>query len=429
MHDVVQHHVPQHPRSGTLPTMTPRSATLVELLRAGRNRTPCVLATVVRTLGSAYMGVGARMVVHADGATVGMVSGGCLEADLAGRAMGVLAAGIPEVVLYDARSPDDLVWGLGLGCEGLVEMLLEPMMPDEAESLAGFLERAVDDAGATVVATVYRTPPGSDAPAVGARAAFGRSGVADTSGAWGDSHLLEELSRECSSVAHRTDITRGWTREYQDGALGIAFEVVQPPVHLLICGTGPDAAAVARLAHDVGWRCTIVGHRSLDGSEMGTRFPHAAWIESFDEGSTCDLIACEHRTAAIVMSHRYERDRSNLATLLGAGVRYIGVLGPRRRTDRMLAELPLEVPGAKAAASDRIHGPAGLDLGGEGPELVALAIVAEVAAVMHGREGGYLRERAAPIHDIAFGGAGSPPSVTSGSAGSRPMAASIEDRR
>ena len=409
--------------------MTTSSAALAGLLTAGRNRTPCVLATVVRTLGSAYLGVGARMVVHADGTTAGMVSGGCLEADLAARAGGVLVAGTPQVVLYDARSPDDLVWGLGLGCEGLIEVLLEPLMPDEAASLAGFLERCVADGGPTVVATVYRAPAGRGFPAVGARSALGPSGVTTTSGDWGASTAFREMARECGIVEEPAGSTRGWSREFEDSGLAIAFEIVQPPVHLVICGTGPDAALVARLAHDLGWHCTVVSHQSPDASGIRSRFPHAALFQSLGEDRLHDVLIAGHRAAAIIMSHRYERDLRYLEVLLGTAVPYIGVLGPGRRTNRMLDELVLDSGPAGAGARGRVHGPAGLDIGGEGPELIALAIVAEVAAEMHGRGGGHLRDRTAPIHEVADGGGGGIASATPRSEGSAPMAASLEDRR
>ena len=333
-----------------------------------------------------------------------MVSGGCLEADLATRAADVLAAGIPHVALYDARSPDDLVWGLGLGCEGLVEVLLEPLMPDEAQSLAEFLECAAHDAGPTVVATVYRAPAARHSPAIGARCSIGPSGVLTTSHEWGDSSLLAEMSEECAFVGDPIGGVRGWTREYEDGALAIAFEVVQPPVHLVICGTGADAATVARLAHDIGWRCTVIGDHALDVPGARARFPHAELAEYLENESARALIGCEHRTAAIVMSHRHDRDRSYLDILLETGVRYIGVLGPRRRTDRMFAELASRPDRIDAGARNRIYGPAGLDIGGEGPEIIALAIVAEVATVMNGRDGRHLRERMSPIHDMIEGG-------------------------
>lgn len=403
--------------------MTTRSSALVELRKASRDRTPCVLATVVRTLGSAYLGSGARMVIHADGSTAGMVSGGCLEVDLAARMPEVIASGVPRIASYDARSPDDLVWGLGLGCEGLVDVFLEPLAPDDAGPLADFLERSVDDRGATVVAMVYRAPAGDHWPHPGARFALGPSGVPVTSGGWGDGSLLPEVSRECGIVGRAPDGVRGWSRDFEAGMLGLAFEILQPPVHLVVCGTGPDASSLARLAHGLGWRCTIVG-TPPDAPGRRARFPHARLAESLEAAS--DLFACEHRTAAIVMSHRYERDLACLQQLLGTGMRYIGVLGPRRRTDRMLAELSLGGGGAGAGMRARVHGPAGLDIGGEGPELIALAIVAEVAAVMHGRDGRPLRERDAPIHGVAAGGLD--PDGCAGAAGESPGLGALQPR-
>jgi xanthine/CO dehydrogenase XdhC/CoxF family maturation factor len=338
------------------------------------------------------------MVMRPDGTFAGMVSGGCLEADLATRTADVIASGTHEVVLYDARAPDDLVWGLGLGCEGLVEILLEPLLPDDAGSLAAFLEPCCGMAGQSLIATVYRAPAGAG-PSVGARVAVDPTGNVRILGHWGESAILDDVVSNLRLAAERTASIRGWRAMHEADSVAVAIEVIQPPVHLVVAGTGPDASSLAGAAHGLGWRCTVLGADS-DEPSAAARFPHATLVERASREAIVKVVSSGDRAAAVIMSHRYERDREYLRLLLDTDVRYIGVLGPKRRTERLLAEVATTRDRLQPQAEHgRVFGPAGLDIGGEGPELIALAIVAEVAAVMNGRGGGHLRDRSAPIHE------------------------------
>ncbi|MGI8548577.1 MAG: XdhC family protein, partial [Gemmatimonadaceae bacterium] len=195
---------------------------------------------------------------------------------------------------------------------------------------------------------------------------------------------------------------RGMTRDYsQHGAqIKVAFELVTPRVDVVLCGSGPDAAPVARMATDLGWTVTVVDHRPADFAQSD-RFPGARIVACPDATRLKDAVELTPRTSVVVMSHSYERDLDYLDALATADVSYIGMLGPRTRTERMLDDLVARGSiGAEALEMlrDRIHGPIGLDIGGDGPEAIALAIVAEVSAVISGRSGSHLRDRSAPIH-------------------------------
>ena len=350
-----------------------------------------VLATVVRVIGSSYGGVGTRMVVRVDGTTVGIVSGGCLESDLAEHARRVHAAGRAEVVSYDTRADDDAVWGLGLGCNGLIEVLLEPLSPTSGRAVAALLARALDAVAPTVLATVMRTNAGAGAPAVGAHALLTAEGPHVT-GAWGDGRALG------AATAHEHDARQAGRRGlvHEDGDVQIAFEVVTPSVQLVVCGSGPDAVPVVHVAAPLGWTVTVVDHRPVEHAHP-ERFPEARVVECADPLRLADAVALGPRTAAVVMSHHFARDADYLYALLAAGAAYVGVLGPRARTERMLAELASR--GLTPNATDgRLYGPVGLDIGGDGPDAIALAVVAEAAAVVNGRSGGHLRDRQAPLH-------------------------------
>jgi xanthine/CO dehydrogenase XdhC/CoxF family maturation factor len=362
--------------------MTTHRAIVDSLFRCAADGEPVVLATVVRISGSSYGGVGTRMVARVDGTTVGIVSGGCLEADLAEHAREVSAAGAPRVVTYDTRADDETAWGLGLGCNGLIDVLLEPLTHLEAGVVARLLEQALSSESSTVVATVIASPDGATAPAVGAHALFSGETV-ETIGDWGDRAAID-LARHDVAAALAAG-RRGLVSAYE--GCEVAFEVITPPVRLVICGGGPDAVPVARVAADLGWRVAVVDHRPAEAAHAD-RFHGAAVIECPEADALAEHVALDGMTAAVVMSHNFERDARYVRALLASPVAYIGVLGPRARAVRMLA----------GVEDSRVYSPIGMDIGGDGAEAIALSVVAEISAAMTGRGGGHLRDRQGTLH-------------------------------
>lgn len=372
--------------------MTTHREVVGALSRAAADGDSVVLATVVRVTGSSYGGVGARMVIRGDSSTVGLVSGGCLESDLAEHARRVHASGRAEVVTYDTREDDDAPWGLGLGCNGLIEVLLEPLPPLRAKDVAAIIDQALAGDAPSVIATVIRvTASETGFPAIGAHALFG-SGETLSVGDWGAGSTLADASEHIDEALAAG--RRGLVREF--GVVEVAFEVVMPAVRLIVCGTGPDAAPVVRIASQLGWDVTVVDHRPVSEAHS-KRFPGARVVECAEALRLAEVLPVTARTAAVVMSHNFPRDRDYVQALLTADIAYLGVLGPRARTERMLAELAAG-NGPHSAIGDRLFAPVGLDLGGEGPDAIALAIISQVSAVMTGRAGGHLRDRRAPMH-------------------------------
>lgn len=364
---------------------------IVESLRhAAAGGESVVLATVVRVVGSSYGGGGTRMVIRVDGSTVGLVSGGCLESDLCAHAVEVHATGRARLVTYDTRAGDDAVWGLGLGCNGLIDVLLQPLSPGQAAGSADLLSAALSADEPTVIATVVHGETSVGSPAIGAQVLF--AGAEMSRGNWGDGRALvaarsripEALAAGRCGLVQQTDSTQ------------IALEVVTPAVRLLICGSGPDAVPVCRLARGLGWDVSLVDHRAITEAHA-QRFPGVTAVECSDAGDLAAFAPLRPQTAAVVMSHHFGRDADYVRVLLSANVAYIGVLGPRARTERMLAELATrgDSPPDNNAA---LFGPVGLDLGGDGPEAIALAIIAEVSAVMHERDAAHLRDRVVALH-------------------------------
>lgn len=372
--------------------MTTHREVVAALLDAASHRENVVLATVVRITGSSYGGVGARMICLGDGSRVGLVSGGCLESDLAEHAQRVYATGYPEVVSYDTRDDDDVPWGLGLGCNGLIEVLLEPLSPHQGMEVAGLIDQALAADSPSVIATVIQSHgPDIGGPRVGAHALLDNAAIRST-GDWGTGSALFDARQSVAEALAAG--RRGVVREI--GSVQVAFEVVMPAIRLVVCGAGPDAAPVARFASELGWDVTVVDHRPLTKAHSA-RFPGALVVECGDALQIAGVLPANQRFAAVVMSHHLARDRDYLYGLLKSGVAYLGVLGPRARTERMLAELVLR-EGSLPEIDERLFSPIGMDIGGEGPDAIALSIVSQISAVTSGRGGGHLRDRRAPLH-------------------------------
>ncbi len=374
--------------------MTVHRSVVCALIESATSGDATVLSTVVRVTGSSYGGVGARMLIRVDGSTVGLVSGGCIESDIAEHARRVHETGRAEVVSYDTRDDDDAPWGLGLGCNGLIEVLLEPLPAAEAKSVSTLIGDALAADRPSVLASVIASGIGAGAPAVGAHASIGNETM-QTTGNWGDGAVLADIPSALDEAIGTG--RRGLVREF-DG-VHVAFEVVTPTLRFVICGSGPDALPIASFAVQLGWDVIVVDHRPVD-SARGSRFPGARVVECSDPTALAHVVPLGASTAAVVVSHHFARDLDYVQALLNAGAAYIGVLGPRARTQRMLADLasrgmpPVDPDGS-------LFGPVGLDTGGDGPEAIALSIVAEVAAVVNGRSGGHLRSRRGPMHSAA----------------------------
>jgi len=346
------------------------------------------LATIVAVRGSTYRRPGARLLVPEEGAPIGNLSGGCLEGDVADVARVVMEEGRARLAGWDLTAEDDEVWGLGLGCNGAIEVFIEPA--DRAAAAAKALRIALEEERPICLVTVLESPD-PDRVAPGARLIVRPGGEAEGSlGDPGTDALAATAAREL--LAERRS-------EIRDLAGVRAFvEVLEPPQRLLVCGAGHDAIPLVRAAAGLGWTAVVVDDR--EAFLTTERFPGAAGFVRVDEPQdVATATPIDERTAAVVMSHHFLRDKAYVRGLLATSIGYLGMLGPGARTERLLAELRQEGVAITDEDRLRIHGPAGLDLGAEGPEEIASAIVAEIVAARRGRVGGPLRDRPGPIHD------------------------------
>jgi xanthine dehydrogenase accessory factor len=320
-----------------------------------------VLATVVATAGSTYRKAGARMLIMADGSYVGLLSGGCLEADLKIHAREVMQRGVPRAIDYDMRGPDEVLFGVSAGCEGAIRVLLEPSPPGSVAARA--LEnaaRATQLGRPTALVMLHEAAVLS----LGTYAAGPPLPV----------ELIEAAGRAIDD-ATSTDLDMA-----AGGQRVRAFaQFLAPPPHLLVCGAGPDAEPVVGAARALRWQVTIVDHRAAYTDQR--RFPGArVMLADADAlGTVVDLGRCH---AAVVMSHVLDADTAYLSALAAASrPGYVGLLGPVARRQRLMQKLG----SAADAIMARLHSPVGLDLGAVTPEAIALSIVSEIHAWLAGR--------------------------------------------
>ena len=339
---------------------------------AGR---PVALGILVRTLGSTYRKSGAMLLIAGDGEYAGLISGGCLEGDLGERAGEVIETGRAALVTYDLRNSDDLLWGLGLGCEGAMHILLLRVGPREdwqplthlAAALGAHIPTAIGvvtesrDPGIPVGALLLPQAPGTSAIALppSARAALLEPKVLATLAAAPGSAAVDSL-------------------EGPDARWRLLLLPLSLPPRLLLLGAGPDAVPVVDFAARLHWRVSLVDHRPAYAVQA--HFPHAERVVLARPEEVAQALDLRHFTAAVVMSHHLPSDLEYLRALSAGPLPYIGLLGPPARREKLLSQLGAEAERLRP----RLHAPVGLNLGGRTPEAIALAIVAEIHAFVHG---------------------------------------------
>ncbi|ULA62972.1 MAG: XdhC family protein [Nitrospira sp.] len=358
-----------------------------------RTNTPAALATVVRVTGSAYRRPGARMLIAANGHTVGSVSGGCLERDVVNQARRVLQGNDARVVTYDSMSDDDLVLEFNLGCSGIVDVLIEPFPHHGERGHMTFLADCLRDRQVGVLATVFAVE-GRTTAAVGDRVMLREQHPAryDIE----DSDLAEAIVRD-ARCALASGTSRTHTYELAAGRTDVFIEVVQPPVPLVIFGAGHDAVPLVRIAQELGWHVTLVDPRPGYATRM--RFPSADALIACRPDEVSEQVTIDARTMAVIMTHNMLHDSALLRTLLPSPLRYLGLLGPTRRRQRLLDEIQEHAGSLSDHLLARVYGPVGLDIGADTPEEIALAVAAEIQAVLSGRLGGFLRSRESALHE------------------------------
>ncbi len=350
---------------------------LTRIEQYATHRQPAALCTVISTSGSTYRRPGARLVV-AGSDSLGAVSAGCLEDEVISIAQRVLSSGRPQLMRFDTTEEMDKIAGTGLGCRGTIEVFIEPLPPDGGSMrIYRELRQALLRDRICHLAIELKT----------ARHALlidGKLCMDELQ----EPQLLEAIRR--ASMLKRHEILQAAAERT------IYLERIEPPLNFIVFGAGYDAIPLVRFAHELGFRVLVVDHRPQYLTQE--RFPQAAQLLLAHPRELPERIQLPPGAFVVIMTHHYLYDREILKLALRSEASYIGQIGPRSRTQELLAEITKEIgplPDEKLAC---LHAPVGLDLGAETPEEIAISILGEVLAVRNKRAAGFLRGRRAPIH-------------------------------
>ena len=346
------------------------------------------LATLVKVEGSAYRRPGARMLVTSDGQQVGTISGGCLESDVVKRSLEVLQTGIPTLVKYDTTSEDDLVWGLGLGCQGVAYILIERLNVEQLNALY-VIEQCLSTRVAGAVATVFEVEGTKTVKKSDRILLYPDSSIVSQIN---NAELEDVVIRDLQSVLQKQ---KSASQAYvlSKGYAEVFLETITPPTSLVIFGAGFDALPVVRFAKALGWYVTVID--PLARPQTKERFTKCDNIILGSAEEAVSQIEFNEQTVAVTMSHNYLYDLEFLQESSSITLKYLGILGPKKRTNRLLQDLKYE---SFSLSTPELYSPVGLDIGANNPEEIALAIIAEIQAVTQNRQGGHLKDRQTSIH-------------------------------
>lgn len=349
------------------------------------------LATVVHVDGSSYRRPGARMLITEDGQITGSISGGCLEGDALRKALLVMMQQKSSLVTYDTNDEDDAKLGLGLGCNGIIQVLIEPIDITKPNNPIQFLKTiSSNKRQQNILITLFSLQNKR-------KAQYGTCLlVAEDGSISGDISVLKNnlLQDAREALLNNHSFFKNYATENND--LTAFIELVNPPVSIVVIGAGNDVVPLVKMADILGWETTVVDGRPDQAKK--DRFVAGCQVIVSKPENVLKQLNIDDQTVFLLMTHNYNYDLAMLRVLLTKKVRYIGSLGPRKKLDRMLDELSEE--GITVTDKQRavIYGPVGLDIGADTPEEIALSVLAEIKAVLSSRDGRSLRENNEAIH-------------------------------
>lgn len=354
-----------------------------------------VIATVIRVEGSAYRRPGARMLISQGGTSVGTVSGGCLEKDVIRKAWWLTDSGRPVVRSYTTGQDDDDLedaeLSFGLGCNGTVHILFEKIGQGHDSLLPSILRNVGSSGKPGAIATIIASDKYGDV-SVGDRITIDDTGIRYDPSL--DPVLYKQIELDLLKVLTTRRTTHYSYSNHSAGLIEVLLEYVAAPRRLVIFGAGHDAIPLVAIAKLQGWRVYVVDARSHFARIE--RFPLADGVMCVSIDEPFNLSALIENSAVVIMTHSLSQDRHWLEKVLSCSPQYIGQLGPKYRTERLLGEIsPAAINGATFPT---LHFPVGLDVGGDTPEAIALSISSEITAVFNDRQGGMLKHRASTIH-------------------------------
>ena len=350
------------------------------------------MAAVVHVDGSSYRRPGARMMVTDDGELIGAISGGCLEGDALRKAMLVLSQQQSKLITYDTSDEGDATIGIQLGCEGVIQVLFEPIDPGNKNNPIQLLRKAVALRQQSVLVTLFSLQDKKNKQP-GTCLLMEANG--NISGEIPYAELQDAVMEDVQLVMQQqTSLFKNY--EYKNISVTAFIEFLQPPVSLVVVGAGNDAIPMMQIADTLGWEVRVVDGRGTHAKPE--RFTAACQVLVSKPEKVLEQLAIDSQTVFVMMTHNYNYDLAMLKVLLQRKVIYIGMLGPKKKLERMLDELRDEGIALTDEQLNSIYGPVGLEIGAETAEEIALSIIAEIKAVLSNKTGGSLRNKQDVIH-------------------------------
>jgi len=363
---------------------------LQSFARAQKEGQRSALATVVHVEGSSYRRPGARMLITEDGQLTGAISGGCLEGDALRKALLAIHQQQNKLVTYDTTNEDDLLFGVQLGCNGIVHILFEPIDNDHPYNPIRLLQELTSERRDAVLVTLFSPERSQQQP--GTSLLYRDEGVQTALS--GD--LRQMIGIDVKEV-FRNKVSS--FKEYRSGEkqLNGFIEFIPPPPALVIAGAGNDVLPLVEITALLGWFTTVVDGRPHYATPE--RFSKADRVLAAKPEKVLELLSTDAQTIFVLMTHNYNYDLALLKELIQKSYAYIGVLGPRKKLDRMLNELQEQGITLNEMQRAALYGPVGLDIGAETAQEIAVSIVAEIKAMLSGRSGLSLKEKQDSIHN------------------------------
>ncbi|MBE9055142.1 XdhC family protein [Sphaerospermopsis sp. LEGE 08334] len=355
------------------------------------NNEELFLATVVNVQGSTYRQPGARMLMTTSGKIVGTISGGCLENDVIEHTR-LMTDEKAKIITYDTSAEEDIIWGFGLGCNGVVDILIERIDHDDPLNPLGFIHQCLLNQKPGIIATVFSVS-GNINVSLGAHFTINSDGLVNSNIAESviNNALIKDaelvLKNQCSSF-HKYQLS--------SGEVSVFIELIQPPPNLIIFGAGRDAIPLAEFAKSLGWKVTIFDCRALEITKE--RFSMADEIILTRREILHQQISINEYTIAVVMTHNYFDDLEILNVLIPSDIKYLGCLGSKQRIAKLLTDVQEAMVEFNPEKLAKFYAPVGLDIGADTPETIALSIIAEIQTILKNRTGGFLKYRTKPIN-------------------------------
>ncbi|MDJ0597747.1 MAG: XdhC family protein [Crocosphaera sp.] len=350
------------------------------------------LATVVKVEGSTYRQPGAKMLITSSGKMIGSISGGCLEKDILEHTRISMTENHSIIVTYDTKADEDIIWGFGLGCNGVVKVLIEKLDPDDQLNPLGLINHCFKTQQPGIIATVINVERNVNIK-VGQRLNLSLDNQVNSNIKDDDLNLV--LLKDAQTCLQNQQ-SSFYCYQLSQGKIDVFFEFIKPPLNLMIFGAGRDVIPVVELAKILGWKTTIIDCRA--NQETKERFIMADEIILTRRDILKQQISVNEDVMVVIMTHNYLDDLEILKLLIPSNIKYLGCLGSKQRKSKLLEDLNKQDFNYSPEMLEKLYAPIGMDIGAETPEAIALSIITEIQAVLTDRNGGFLKQRNQPIH-------------------------------